>query len=148
MLSTLYSFNFGESVELKAEFGLISKVKEIFDFRSNIQRKENLQLHPCINCYTVWQDSEYVVAVRNFINEDRALLNFHKGDIIRLQQVDGLEAGEMQRNPCAEIMCVFCICEPESVCVSAALLLTLLSFTLCVRLCLSLHCAQENITAA
>lgn len=41
-----------------------------------------------------------MVAVRNFINEDRALLNFHKGDIIRLQQIDGLEAGEMQRNPC------------------------------------------------
>uniref|UniRef100_A0A674N7W7 Uncharacterized protein n=1 Tax=Takifugu rubripes TaxID=31033 RepID=A0A674N7W7_TAKRU len=40
------------------------------------------------------KDSEYVVAVRNFINEDRTLLNFHKGDIIRLQHVDGLEAGK------------------------------------------------------
>uniref|UniRef100_H3C3C9 Myosin XVA n=1 Tax=Tetraodon nigroviridis TaxID=99883 RepID=H3C3C9_TETNG len=40
------------------------------------------------------KDSEYVVAVRNYINEDRALLNFHKGDIIRLQRVDGLEAGK------------------------------------------------------
>lgn len=38
-----------------------------------------------------------MVAVRNYINEDRALLNFHKGDIIRLQHVDGLEAGEMER---------------------------------------------------
>lgn len=40
------------------------------------------------------QDSEYVVAVRNYITEDRALLNFHKGDIIRLQHMDGLEAGK------------------------------------------------------
>lgn len=40
-----------------------------------------------------------MVAVRNYINEDRALLNFHKGDIIRLQHVDGLEAGEMQEIP-------------------------------------------------
>lgn len=40
------------------------------------------------------QDSEYVVAVRNYITEDRTLLNFHKGDIIRLQHMDGLEAGE------------------------------------------------------
>uniref|UniRef100_A0A8C1Z402 Myosin XVAb n=1 Tax=Cyprinus carpio TaxID=7962 RepID=A0A8C1Z402_CYPCA len=35
------------------------------------------------------EDSEYVVAERNFITEDRALLSFHKGDIIRLQAMDG-----------------------------------------------------------
>lgn len=40
------------------------------------------------------QDSEYVVAVRNYITEDRSVLSFHKGDIIRLQHMDGLEAGE------------------------------------------------------
>ncbi|XP_068509540.1 unconventional myosin-XV isoform X3 [Syngnathus scovelli] len=40
------------------------------------------------------KDSEYVVAVRNCINEDRRLLSFHKGDIIRLQRMDGLEAGK------------------------------------------------------
>lgn len=42
----------------------------------------------------LFQDSEYVVAVRNYITEDRSLLSFHKGDIIRLQHRDGLEAGE------------------------------------------------------
>lgn len=45
-------------------------------------------------CLFPHQDSEYVVAVRNYITDDRALLNFHKGDIIRLQHMDGLEAGE------------------------------------------------------
>ncbi|GLD60526.1 unconventional myosin-XV, partial [Lates japonicus] len=40
------------------------------------------------------KDSEYVVAVRNYITEDRSLLSFHKGDIIRLQHMDGLEAGK------------------------------------------------------
>ncbi|XP_052401798.1 unconventional myosin-XV [Carassius gibelio] len=40
------------------------------------------------------EDSEYVVAERNFITEDRALLSFHKGDIIRLQAMDGLEEGQ------------------------------------------------------
>lgn len=35
-----------------------------------------------------------MVAVRNYITEDRSLLSFHKGDIIRLQHMDGLEAGE------------------------------------------------------
>ncbi|XP_068613626.1 unconventional myosin-XV-like [Brachionichthys hirsutus] len=40
------------------------------------------------------KDSDYVVAVRNYITDDRTLLNFHKGDIIRLQHMDGLEAGK------------------------------------------------------
>lgn len=40
------------------------------------------------------QDSDYVIAERNFVTDDRAMLNFHKGDIIRLQVMDGLEKGE------------------------------------------------------
>ncbi|KAA0722587.1 Unconventional myosin-XV [Triplophysa tibetana] len=40
------------------------------------------------------KDSEYVVAERNFITDERALLSFHKGDIIRLQAMDGLEEGQ------------------------------------------------------
>lgn len=59
----------------------------------------------------VCQDSEYVVAVRNYINEDRALLNFHKGDIIRLQHVDGLEAGEM-----CDAVCLCCFTPNAAVC--------------------------------
>lgn len=51
----------------------------------------------CPTC-DVGQDSEYVVAVRNYITEERTLLNFHKGDIIRLQHMDGLEAGEQNQN--------------------------------------------------
>uniref|UniRef100_A0A3P9KLP9 SH3 domain-containing protein n=1 Tax=Oryzias latipes TaxID=8090 RepID=A0A3P9KLP9_ORYLA len=42
----------------------------------------------------VFKDSEYVVAVRNYITENRAHLSFHKGDIIRLQYMKGLEAGK------------------------------------------------------
>uniref|UniRef100_A0A3B3IMS1 SH3 domain-containing protein n=1 Tax=Oryzias latipes TaxID=8090 RepID=A0A3B3IMS1_ORYLA len=42
----------------------------------------------------VCKDSEYVVAVRNYITENRAHLSFHKGDIIRLQYMKGLEAGK------------------------------------------------------
>ncbi|XP_076846163.1 unconventional myosin-XV [Brachyhypopomus gauderio] len=41
------------------------------------------------------KDSEYAVAEKNYITEDRALLSFHKGDIIRLQVVDGLEEGQL-----------------------------------------------------
>ncbi|XP_036068960.1 unconventional myosin-XV [Oryzias melastigma] len=40
------------------------------------------------------KDSEYMVAVRNYITENRAHLSFHKGDIIRLQHMKGLEAGK------------------------------------------------------
>ncbi|XP_061840189.1 unconventional myosin-XV [Nerophis lumbriciformis] len=39
------------------------------------------------------KDSDYVIAERNFVADDRSMLNFHKGDIIRLQVLDGLEKG-------------------------------------------------------
>ncbi|XP_051036459.1 unconventional myosin-XV [Phodopus roborovskii] len=34
------------------------------------------------------KDSDYVVAVRNFLSEDPELLSFHKGDIIHLQRLE------------------------------------------------------------
>ncbi|XP_030067877.1 unconventional myosin-XV [Microcaecilia unicolor] len=37
------------------------------------------------------KDSNYVVAVKSHISEDWSLLNFHKGDIIHLQSMEGLE---------------------------------------------------------
>ncbi|XP_058497652.1 unconventional myosin-XV-like [Solea solea] len=39
------------------------------------------------------RDSDYVIAERNFVRDERSMLNFHKGDIIRLQVMDGLEKG-------------------------------------------------------
>lgn len=35
-----------------------------------------------------------MVAVRNYVPDDRTMLSFHKGDIIRLQKMEGLEEGE------------------------------------------------------
>ena len=40
------------------------------------------------------QDSDYVVAVRNFLPEDPALLAFHKGDIIHLQPLEPPRLGQ------------------------------------------------------
>uniref|UniRef100_A0A3B4GV90 Myosin XVA n=1 Tax=Pundamilia nyererei TaxID=303518 RepID=A0A3B4GV90_9CICH len=37
------------------------------------------------------KDSDYVIAERNFVTDERSMLSFHKGDIIRLQVMDGLE---------------------------------------------------------
>lgn len=35
-----------------------------------------------------------MVAVRNYVTDDRTVLSFHKGDIIRLQKIEGIEEGE------------------------------------------------------
>ncbi|KAB1266477.1 Unconventional myosin-XV [Camelus dromedarius] len=40
------------------------------------------------------KDSDYVVAVRNFLPEDPALLAFHKGDIIHLQPLEPPRVGQ------------------------------------------------------
>ncbi|KAJ8001329.1 hypothetical protein DPEC_G00168410 [Dallia pectoralis] len=39
------------------------------------------------------KDSDYVIAERHFVTEERSQLSFHKGDIIRLQIMDGLKKG-------------------------------------------------------
>ncbi|XP_034543238.1 unconventional myosin-XV [Notolabrus celidotus] len=39
------------------------------------------------------KDSDYMIAERNFVTDDRSMLNLHKGDVIRLQVMDGLEKG-------------------------------------------------------
>ncbi|KAM9857023.1 unconventional myosin-XV [Aulostomus maculatus] len=39
------------------------------------------------------KDSDYVIAERNFVTEDHSMLRFHKGDVIRLQVLDGLQKG-------------------------------------------------------
>ena len=77
-----------------------------------------------------------MVAVRNYITEDRSLLNFHKGDIIRLQHMDGLEAGEMHRKKqkLTHIGPAVCFSEPCTVC-PCFCVLHAVSVALCVRTC-------------
>ena len=38
-----------------------------------------------------------MIAERNFVTDDHSRLSFHKGDIIRVQVMDGLEKGEAAR---------------------------------------------------
>ncbi|KAK5623203.1 hypothetical protein CRENBAI_017781 [Crenichthys baileyi] len=57
--------------------------------------KQALQVKHLIDTFIneIKKDSDYVIAERNFVTDDRSMLSFHKGDIIRLQVMDGLEGG-------------------------------------------------------
>lgn len=41
-----------------------------------------------------FQDSQYMVAVKNHTSDNKSLLSFHKGDIICLRPMEGLGNGE------------------------------------------------------
>ncbi|MEQ2190635.1 Unconventional myosin-XV [Xenoophorus captivus] len=64
------------------------QVKHLIDTFINEIKKARKKLQ-----YT--NDSDYVIAERNFVTDDRSMLSFHKGDIVRLQVMDGLERGEI-----------------------------------------------------
>nr|XP_047920128.1 myosin XVB [Anser cygnoides]XP_047920129.1 myosin XVB [Anser cygnoides] len=93
-LKILCSYSFADvlSVELKGsnalEFSL--KTEQLF-LRS--------QKAPCIKAMVetfiqeLRQDTNYVVALRSYVTDDKSLLSFKKGDLIQLLPMQGLEPG-------------------------------------------------------
>ncbi|KAK7929365.1 hypothetical protein WMY93_005760 [Mugilogobius chulae] len=65
------------------EFNLTNEKLILFSAKA---RRSNTSSTPSSN-------SDYVIAERNFVSDDHAMLNFHKGDVVRLQVMDGLEKG-------------------------------------------------------
>ncbi|NWU64387.1 MY15B protein, partial [Pterocles burchelli] len=93
-LKILRSFSFADvlSVELKGRNALEFSLKT-----------EQLLLHspkaPCIKAMVelfiqeLRQDTNYVVALRSYITDDKSLLSFKKGDLIELLPMQGVEPG-------------------------------------------------------
>ncbi|NXD87111.1 MY15B protein, partial [Halcyon senegalensis] len=93
-LKILRSFSFADvlSVELKGsnavEFSL--KTDQLFLFSPKA---------PCIKAMVelfmqlLRQDTNYVVALRSYITDDKSLLSFKKGDLIELLPMQGMEPG-------------------------------------------------------
>ncbi|NXN43611.1 MY15B protein, partial [Rhinoptilus africanus] len=93
-LKILRSYSFADvlSVELKGSNALEFSLKT-----------EQLFLHspkaPCIKAMVelfiqeLRQDTNYVVALRSYIADDKSLLSFEKGDLIRLLPMQGVEPG-------------------------------------------------------
>ncbi|XP_065504168.1 myosin XVB [Caloenas nicobarica] len=93
-LKILHSYSFADvlSVELKGSNGLEFSLKT-----------EQLFLHspkaPCIKAMVelfiqeLRQDTNYVIALRSYITDDKSLLSFKKGDLIELLPMQGVEPG-------------------------------------------------------
>ncbi|KAM3915876.1 unconventional myosin-XV [Leptodactylus fuscus] len=71
------------------EFNLTNEKLILFSSRSS-------QVKSLVDCFLMEfkKDSNYVVAVQNYVTEDKSFLSFHKGDIIRLQPLEGLQKGQ------------------------------------------------------
>ncbi|MEQ2260048.1 hypothetical protein XENORESO_000122 [Xenotaenia resolanae] len=69
-------------------------INEIKKARKKLQYT-NVHTYSYTECQILlfYTDSDYVIAERNFVTDDRSMLSFHKGDIVRLQVMDGLERG-------------------------------------------------------
>ncbi|XP_034452723.1 unconventional myosin-XV [Hippoglossus hippoglossus] len=70
------------------EFNLTNEKLILFSAKA-LQVKHLIDTFIC----EIKRDSDYVIAERNFVTDDRSMLSFHKGDVIRLQVMDGLEKG-------------------------------------------------------
>ncbi|KAM4632500.1 unconventional myosin-XV [Discoglossus pictus] len=71
------------------EFNLTNEKLILFSSRSS-QVKTMIDLF----LMELKKDSNYVVAVQNYVTDDKSYLSFHKGDIIRLQTLEGIEKGK------------------------------------------------------
>ncbi|KYO31153.1 hypothetical protein Y1Q_0016497 [Alligator mississippiensis] len=93
-LKILCSYSFADmmSVELKGrntlEFSLKNEQLILHSTKAQ-QVKAMVELF----LQELRQDSNYVVALRSYITDDKSLLNFKKGDIIKLLPIHGLEPG-------------------------------------------------------
>ncbi|XP_066433961.1 unconventional myosin-XV [Eleutherodactylus coqui] len=71
------------------EFNLTNEKLILFSSRSS-------QVKSFVDCFLMElkKDSNYMVAVQNYVTEDKSFLSFHKGDIIRLQPLETLQKGQ------------------------------------------------------
>ncbi|KAK9406887.1 unconventional myosin-XVB-like [Crotalus adamanteus] len=93
-LKILCSFSYADVLSLE----LISRNVLQFSLKNeqlilHSQKAQQIKATVEIFLKELKQESNYVIAMRNYVTDDKSLLNFKKGDFIRLLPMKGLEPG-------------------------------------------------------
>ncbi|XP_052427113.1 unconventional myosin-XVB isoform X2 [Carassius gibelio] len=95
-LRLLHSYSFSQVLSVQQQ-GAEKVVISLSSEELELQSRQAPQIAAVIHLFLMEliTNSDYVIAVKSYVTDDKSLLNFHRGDVIKILNMDGLKDGWM-----------------------------------------------------